>query len=34
MKAILGTKKDMTRVFKEEKSIPCTIIDVSNCFLS
>jgi large subunit ribosomal protein L3 len=34
MKAIIGTKKDMTRVFKEEKSIPCTIVDVSNCFMS
>lgn len=34
MKAILGTKQDMTRVFKEEKSIPCTVIDVSNCFVS
>lgn len=34
MKAILGTKQEMTRVFKEEKSIPCTIIDVSNCFVS
>ena len=34
MKAILGIKKDMTRIFKEEKSVPCTIIDVSNCFLS
>lgn len=34
MKAILGTKQDMTRVFREEKSIPCTIIDVSKCFVS
>jgi len=34
MKAILGIKQDMTRIFKEEKSIPCTIVDVSNCFLS
>jgi large subunit ribosomal protein L3 len=34
MKAILGTKQDMTRVFKEEKSVPCTIIDVSNCYIS
>ena len=34
MKAIIGTKQDMTRVFKEEKSVPCTIVDVSNCFMS
>jgi len=34
MKAILGTKQDMTRIFKEEKSVPCTIVDVSNCFVS
>jgi len=34
MKAILGRKQDMTRIFKEEKSVPCTIVDVSNCFLS
>lgn len=34
MKAILGTKQDMTRVFKEEKSVPCTIVDVSKCFVS
>ena len=24
----------MTRVFKEEKSVPCTIVDVSSCFVS
>lgn len=24
----------MTRVFKEEKSVPCTVVDVSNCFVS
>ena len=31
MKAILGIKKGMTRVFKDEKMIPVTIIDTSLC---
>jgi large subunit ribosomal protein L3 len=31
MKAILGIKKGMTRVFEGEKSIPVTIVDVSGC---
>ncbi len=34
MKAILGTKQDMTMVFRGEKSIPCTVVDVSKCFVS
>ncbi len=31
MKAILGIKKGMTRVFKDNKMIPVTIIDTSLC---
>lgn len=31
MKAILGIKKGMTRVFEGEKAVPVTIIDVSDC---
>jgi len=31
MKAILGIKKGMTRVFKDEKMVPVTIIDTSVC---
>lgn len=34
MKAIIGVKKGMTRVFKGEKSIPVTIVDVSGCVVS
>jgi large subunit ribosomal protein L3 len=31
MKAILGIKKGMTRVFKDDKMIPVTIVDTSSC---
>jgi large subunit ribosomal protein L3 len=31
MKAILGIKKGMTRVFVEEKAIPVTVLDVTGC---
>ncbi len=31
MKAILGIKKGMTRVFKDDRSIPVTFVDVSGC---
>jgi len=31
MKAILGIKKGMTRVFKDGKMVPVTIIDASSC---
>ncbi len=31
MKAILGIKKGMTRVFVDDKSIPVTVVDVSDC---
>ena len=31
MKAILGIKKGMTRVFKDQKMVPVTIIDTSSC---
>ncbi len=31
---IVGTKKGMTRVFKGEKSVPVTIIDVTDCVIS
>ncbi len=31
MKAILGIKKGMTRVFQGEKVIPVTVIDISGC---
>jgi len=31
MKAILGIKKGMTRVFKDDKMVPVTIIDTSFC---
>ncbi|MDD3474718.1 MAG: 50S ribosomal protein L3 [Candidatus Dojkabacteria bacterium] len=31
MKAILGIKKGMTRVFKDDKMVPVTIIDTSSC---
>ncbi len=34
MKAIIGIKKGMTRVFKGEKSVPVTIVDVSGCVVS
>jgi large subunit ribosomal protein L3 len=31
MKAILGIKKGMTRVFEGDKAVPVTVIDVSGC---
>jgi large subunit ribosomal protein L3 len=31
MKAILGIKKGMTRVFKDDKMVPVTVIDTSSC---
>jgi large subunit ribosomal protein L3 len=31
MKAILGIKKGMTRVFRDDKMVPVTIIDTSSC---
>jgi large subunit ribosomal protein L3 len=31
MKAILGIKKGMTRVFREDKMVPVTIVDTSTC---
>ena len=31
MKAILGIKKGMTRVFKDDKMVPVTIVDTSLC---
>jgi large subunit ribosomal protein L3 len=34
MKAILGIKKGMTRVFKDDKVVPVTVIDASDCILS
>ncbi|HVX92894.1 MAG TPA: 50S ribosomal protein L3 [Candidatus Dojkabacteria bacterium] len=34
MKAILGIKKGMTRVFKGEVSKPVTVIEVSNCVVT
>ena len=34
MKALLGTKKGMTRIFKEDKVIPVTVVEVKDCVLS
>lgn len=34
MKALIGIKKGMTRVFKDDKVIPVTIIDTNGCVLS
>lgn len=34
MKAIIGIKKGMTRVFKGEKSVPVTVVDISGCVVS
>ena len=34
MKALIGIKKGMTRVFKEDKVVPVTVLDVSGCILS
>jgi len=31
MKAILGIKKGMTRMFKDDKAVPVTIVDTSSC---
>lgn len=31
MKAILGIKKGMTRIFEGDKAVPVTVIDVSGC---
>lgn len=34
MKALIGIKKGMTRIFKEDKVVPVTIIDTKGCILS
>jgi large subunit ribosomal protein L3 len=34
MKALIGIKKGMTRVFKGDKVVPVTVLDVSGCILS
>lgn len=34
MKALIGIKKGMTRVFKGDKVVPVTVVDVSGCILS
>jgi large subunit ribosomal protein L3 len=34
MKALIGIKKGMTRVFRDNKVVPVTIVDISNCILS
>ncbi len=34
MKALLGLKKGMTRIFKDEKVIPVTVVEVKDCVLS
>jgi ribosomal protein L3 len=34
MKAILGIKKGMTRVIRDGKQIPVTVVDVANCKLA
>jgi large subunit ribosomal protein L3 len=31
MKAILGIKKGMTRIFKDDSMVPVTIVDTSSC---
>lgn len=31
MKAILGIKKGMTRIFRDDKMVPVTIVDTSSC---
>jgi large subunit ribosomal protein L3 len=31
MKAILGIKKGMTRVFNQDKAVPVTVVDVNGC---
>lgn len=34
MKALIGIKKGMTRIFKDDKVVPVTIIDTTGCVLS
>jgi large subunit ribosomal protein L3 len=34
MKALLGIKKGMTRIFRDEKVIPVTVVEVKDCVLS
>lgn len=34
MKKILGIKKGMTRIFREDKAVPVTIIDAGNCVVA
>lgn len=34
MKALIGIKKGMTRVFKDSKVVPVTVVDVEGCILS
>ncbi len=34
MKALIGVKKGMTRIFKEDKVVPVTVIDTEGCMLS
>jgi large subunit ribosomal protein L3 len=34
MKALIGIKKGMTRVFKDDKVVPVTVIDTEGCVLS
>lgn len=34
MKALIGIKKGMTRVFKDDKVVPVTIVDTQGCVLS
>lgn len=34
MKALIGIKKGMTRIFKGDKVVPVTVVDVSGCILS
>jgi large subunit ribosomal protein L3 len=34
MKALIGIKKGMTRIFKDDKVVPVTIVDIEGCVLS
>lgn len=34
MKIVLGIKKGMTRVFKGEKSVPVTVVDIADCVVA
>jgi len=34
MKALLGQKKEMTRVFKDDKAVPVTIVEIKDCVVS